>query len=160
MCFFFQKRVSYVQNFCTPRFSTSNQGGSYCHHIRNCYTRWVKSRYIVIILYTMNCIPTFGPHFTCMIYINTKLQVTSHFLRVYSHQNKGEIQNMYSDILTVYILQSTYLTLKLLAPTTMGARINPYVTNVIYIYIYIYIHVYGAPILDVSRSHTTTHHSR
>jgi hypothetical protein len=27
-------------------------------------------------------------------------------------------------------------------------------TNVIYIYIY------GAPILDVSRSHTTTHHSR
>ena len=30
----------------------------------------------------------------------------------------------------------------------------------IYIYIYIYICVYGAPILDVSRSHTTTHHSR
>ena len=29
---------------------------------------------------------------------------------------------------------------------------NPYVTNVIYIY--------GAPILDVSRSHTTTQHSR
>ena len=29
-------------------------------------------------------------------------------------------------------------------------------TNVIYIYIYIY----GAPILDVSRSHTTTQHSR
>ena len=23
-----------------------------------------------------------------------------------------------------------------------------------------YIHIYGAPILDVSRSHTTTHHSR
>ena len=30
----------------------------------------------------------------------------------------------------------------------------------IYIYIYIYIYVYGAHILDVSRSHTTTHHSR
>ena len=29
-----------------------------------------------------------------------------------------------------------------------------------YIYIYIYIHTYGAPILDVSRSHTTTQHSR
>ena len=29
-----------------------------------------------------------------------------------------------------------------------------------YIYIYIYIYIYGAPILDVSRSHTTTHHSR
>ena len=27
-------------------------------------------------------------------------------------------------------------------------------------YIYIYIYVYGAPILDVSRSHTTTQHSR
>ena len=29
-----------------------------------------------------------------------------------------------------------------------------------YIYIYIYIYIYGAAILDVSRSHTTTHHSR
>ena len=28
------------------------------------------------------------------------------------------------------------------------------------IYIYIYIYIYGAPILDVSRSHTTTQHSR
>jgi hypothetical protein len=27
-------------------------------------------------------------------------------------------------------------------------------------YIYIYIYIYGAPILHVSRSHTTTHHSR
>ena len=29
-----------------------------------------------------------------------------------------------------------------------------------YIYIYIYIYIYGAPILDVSRSHTTTQHIR
>ena len=29
-----------------------------------------------------------------------------------------------------------------------------------YIYIYIYIYIYGAPILDVSRPHTTTQHSR
>ena len=29
-----------------------------------------------------------------------------------------------------------------------------------YMYIYIYIYIYGAPILDVSRSHTTTQHSR
>ena len=29
-----------------------------------------------------------------------------------------------------------------------------------YIYIYIYIYIYEAPILDVSRSHTTTQHSR
>ena len=29
-----------------------------------------------------------------------------------------------------------------------------------YIYIYIYIYIYRAPILDVSRSHTTTQHSR
>ena len=27
-------------------------------------------------------------------------------------------------------------------------------------YIYIYIYIYGVPILDVCRSHTTTHHSR
>jgi len=44
--------------------------------------------------------------------------------------------------LIIYIL--VYLTLKAI--------------NVLYIYIYIYI--YGAPILDVSRSHTTTQHSR
>ena len=29
----------------------------------------------------------------------------------------------------------------------------------IYIYIHIYIYIYGAPILGVSKSHTTTHHS-
>ena len=29
-----------------------------------------------------------------------------------------------------------------------------------HIYIYIYIYIYEAPILDVSRSHTTMHHSR
>jgi transposase len=29
-----------------------------------------------------------------------------------------------------------------------------------YIYIYIYIYIYGAPILDVSRSHTTMQHSQ
>ena len=30
----------------------------------------------------------------------------------------------------------------------------------VYIYIYIYIYICGAPTLDVSRSHTTTQHSR
>ena len=35
-----------------------------------------------------------------------------------------------------------------------------YIYIYLYIYIYIYIYIYGAPILDVSRSHTTTHHSR
>ena len=29
-----------------------------------------------------------------------------------------------------------------------------------HIYMYVYIYIYGAPILDVSRSHTTTQHSR
>jgi len=29
-----------------------------------------------------------------------------------------------------------------------------------YVYIYTYIYIYGATILDVSRSHTTTQHSR
>jgi hypothetical protein len=35
-----------------------------------------------------------------------------------------------------------------------------YIYIYIYIYVYIYIYIYGAPILDVSRSHTTTQHSR
>ena len=63
---------------------------------------------------------------------------------------------------TIESLASTALTLNLLAPPTVGARINPQAANVIYMYIYdyIYIYIYGAPILDVSRSHTTTHQSR
>jgi hypothetical protein len=109
VCVFLRSVFLTYRIFAREDFSTSNQGGLYCHHIRNCYTRWAKSKYTVIILYTINCIPTFGPHCTCMLYIHTKLQVTSHFLRVHSHQNEREIQNMYSDILTVYILQSTYL---------------------------------------------------
>ena len=35
-----------------------------------------------------------------------------------------------------------------------------YIYIYIYMYIYIHIYIYGAPILDVSSSHTTTHHSR
>ena len=38
--------------------------------------------------------------------------------------------------------------------------IMSYIYIYIYIYIYVCVCVYGAPILDVSRSHTTTHHSR
>jgi len=38
------------------------------------------------------------------------------------------------------------------AHNNSGTPVNPKATNVIYIY--------GAPILDVSRSHTTTQHSR
>jgi len=41
-----------------------------------------------------------------------------------------------------------------IAVVVVVATFNPYATNVIYIYIY------GAPILDVSRSHTTTQHIR
>ena len=37
-------------------------------------------------------------------------------------------------------------------------RVKPLTLRLLMSYIYIYI--YGAPILDVSRSHTTTHHSR
>jgi hypothetical protein len=48
--------------------------------------------------------------------------------------------------------------LKLKCRTVEMLTFNPWVTDVIYIYIYIYI--CGAPILDVSRSHMTTQHSR
>jgi transposase len=47
------------------------------------------------------------------------------------------------DFLHVSRIRVKSLTLRLLMP-----------------YIYIYIYIYGAPILDVSRSHTTTQHSR
>ena len=36
-----------------------------------------------------------------------------------------------------HVSLNVLLTLNLLAPTTVGARINPYATNVIYIYIYV-----------------------
>ena len=39
-------------------------------------------------------------------------------------------------------------------------RLMSYIYIYMCIYIYIYIYIYGAPILDVSRSHTTTQHSR
>jgi len=39
-------------------------------------------------------------------------------------------------------------------------RVKSLTLRLLMSYIYIYIYIYGAPILDVSRSHTTTHHSR
>ena len=41
-----------------------------------------------------------------------------------------------------------------------GIRVKSLTLWLLMSYIYIYIYIYGAPILDVSRSHTTTHHSR
>ena len=39
-------------------------------------------------------------------------------------------------------------------------RVKSLIIRLLMSYIYIYIYIYGAPILDVSRSHTTTHHSQ
>ena len=39
-------------------------------------------------------------------------------------------------------------------------RVKSLTLRLLMSYIYIYIYIYGTPILDVSRSHTTTHHSR
>ena len=39
-------------------------------------------------------------------------------------------------------------------------RVKSLTLRLLMSYIYIYIYIYGAPILDVSRSHTTTHHCR
>ena len=39
-------------------------------------------------------------------------------------------------------------------------RVKSLTLRLLMSYIYIYIYIYGAPILDVSRSHTTMHHSR
>ena len=39
-------------------------------------------------------------------------------------------------------------------------RVKSITLRLLMSYIYIYIYIYGAPILDVSRSHTTTQHSR
>ena len=39
-------------------------------------------------------------------------------------------------------------------------RVKSLTIRLLMSYIYIYIYIYGAPILDVSRSHTTTQHSR
>ena len=50
------------------------------------------------------------------------------------------------------------MVIRVVLDENINTLFNPQATNVIYIYIYIYI--YGAPILDVSRSHTTTQHSR
>ena len=39
-------------------------------------------------------------------------------------------------------------------------RVKSLTLRLLMSYIYIYLYIYGAPILDVSRSHTTTQHSR
>ena len=39
-------------------------------------------------------------------------------------------------------------------------RVKSLTLRLLMSYIYIYIYIYGVPILDVSRSHTTTHHRR
>ena len=39
-------------------------------------------------------------------------------------------------------------------------RVKSLTLRLLMSYIYIHIYIYGAPILGVSRSHTTTHHSR
>ena len=39
-------------------------------------------------------------------------------------------------------------------------RVKSLTLRLLMSYIYIYIYIYGTPILDVSRSHTTTQHSR
>ena len=39
-------------------------------------------------------------------------------------------------------------------------RVKSLTIKLLMSYIYIYIYIYGAPILDVSRSHTTTQHSQ
>ena len=39
-------------------------------------------------------------------------------------------------------------------------RVKLLTFRLLMLYIYIYIYIYGAPIFDVSRSHTTTQHSR
>ena len=39
-------------------------------------------------------------------------------------------------------------------------RVKSLTLRLLMSYIYIHIYIYGAPILDVSRSHTTTQHSR
>ena len=98
------------------------------------------------------------------------------------HFHKGEVSSTYGKLFQGFLrghkdgkqwpvpvqnICSNYTSLKYLVgilgrgnSPTQGPALNPYVTNVIYIYIYIYIYINGAPILDVSRSHTTTHHSR
>ena len=48
---------------------------------------------------------------------------------------------------------------RLLRGTSLKSRMG-LTLRLLMSYIYIYIYIYGAPILDVSRSHTTTQHSR
>jgi len=60
----------------------------------------------------------------------------------------GDCKNMLSNIR--YVI---FICLVVLASLTLRLLMS-------HIYIYIYIYIYGAPVLDVSRSHTTTQHSR
>ena len=75
--------------------------------------------------------------FLPQVRVMTSIQAFVSYIRIYVFCKKFIIFMLFYDVKS--------LTLRLLMS---------------YIYIYIYIYIYGAPILDVSRSHTTTHHSR
>ena len=59
-----------------------------------------------------------------------------------------------------HFLHVSRIKVKSLTCRLLMSYIYIYIYVYIYICVYIYIYIYGAPILDVSRSHTTTQHSR
>ena len=63
-------------------------------------------------------------------------------------------------LLAHHFLHVSRIRVKSLTLRLLMAYIYVYIYMYVCIYIYIYIYIYGAHILDVSRSHTTTHHSR
>ena len=60
------------------------------------------------------------------------------------------------DSMNLHIQNTSFLT----ANNEIKVHIKSLTLSLLMSYIYIYIYIYGAPVLDVSRSHTTTQHSR
>jgi hypothetical protein len=148
-----------IQFFFCKLFSERNFNPNLKHLIG-----W-RERIIGLLYQLCSCCSCFMSPLLWLLYEHEKLNLTRCLLEFDWYSNSRDEyfrcyckQILYQTIFTVlpYILILSkfyhqlmhkwfYLTLSLILS---------------YIYIYIYIYIYGALILDVSRSHTTTHHSR
>jgi hypothetical protein len=93
----------------------------------------------------------------CETFVNSRGWLVSWLLSTDGHFDSEKINPLSSELNPICYL------LALLAHDFLYVsriRIKSLTLRLLMAYIYIYIYIYGTPILDVSRSHTTTHHSR
>ena len=129
-----------IEAFCSRRFNLcatlklSMFRAITCTRITTTCVYITVSNYSAVVgIYMVNCVPHFKYEVTLINPLNAELNPICYLLALLGAHHFLHVGRIRVKSLTLRLLMS---------------------------YIYIYIYIYGAPILDVSRSHTTTHHSR